>query len=515
MEHIIKYDAFDHINEARSKYNTNQNKGLLDIAWNILTLGQGKRIIANLKNRFSFSSYLIKSNLISIKRLLSDTIVSYNNDYVKRKIELKSYMPEITTKIEKVIGDENNPLIENQEVYRKVKDLLIHYEIESRILGFDKITTDILNKTYATINDIKNTPENSRLTEYDLKRIIENLDVQVDKLESLKRTNMLPSYDLKNIALEVSKIMNFNDVEGNNTDKARLKTEWEKGKNSIFQAYKDSYKISVLDSWLSLSSHQVRSIDHDIEQMYKNLPAIMNTLNDTFKPDSVKNVDSAAQLEFDSIGYYLFKIKAKTNYYILFYYAGDLDDNTQVLVPIGTYKFKTKGDAETTMELYSDPDMRFDKLNERSHVFYYVPNLCSFIIQVNPHTTRGEIDQSAVVATHQFELVTHELDVISKQHMVDTAEYIKSTAKNYAKVIKSKILNALWRKEFMIQAEFSDEHIDRFMNKDKNEVEAKNVENTDLEFQPRWNFIKKLLLQSNNWNEHMSVEEAQQTIFNK
>lgn len=506
MEHIIKYDNFDIINED----NKIVAKGsLVDIAWNILTLGQGDRLMSSLKDRFSLSSYLIKSNLLKVKRILNNTAVDYNNDYVKRKSELANYMDEITRKVETAVGTDESSQIKNDEVRAKFKQLLVKYEIEARVLGFDSVTKQILTKIYSDINAIKHDATNPRLIQHDLSRVLEDLDKKIDKIEANKRTKMLPSYILKNVALNTAKIIN-----SNKKDDARLRTTWETGKNKIYQQYKDLYNIQILDEWLSLSNYKVKSVDDSLDNLYRTLPKTVNNLGGKFKDDSVKNIESAEDLNLSNPGYYLFRIKYKPSYNILFHYSGKLDDNTEVLIPIGTYRFRTSQDGEMKMKIYSDPAIRFNNLNNQPHVFYYVPNLKSFVIQLNPQAS-GETDGSSYsLATHQFKLAAHELEVISKQHMTDTVDYIKSTSKDYSKEVQHKVLNALWRKEYMTRGEFADEQVDAFTIKEKTSIETINIDNINLDYQLRWNNIKKHLLYSNGWNESMSPDEAQQTLFN-
>lgn len=506
MEHIIKYDNFDVINEDTKLV----SKGsLVDIAWNILTLGQGDKLMSTLKDRLSLSSYLIKLNLSKVKRILNNNAVDYNHEYVKRKGELADYMKEIQDKVEKTVGDEQSSQIKDPEVREKFKALLIKYEIESRVLGFDNITRQILNKIYSTINTVKNDADSPRLIQHDLSRVIEDLDKKIDKIEANKRTEMLPAYVLKNVALNTSKIIN-----SNKKDEARLRNAWETGKNKIFQQHKDLYNIQIIDEWLDLNNYRVKTVDDSLDKLYKNLPGAVNSLGGKFKDNSVKNVESTEDLGLTNPGYYMFRVKSKPAYNILFYYSGKLADATDVLIPIGTYRFRTHQDGDMKMKIYSDPSIRFNNLNNQPHVFYYVPNLKSFVIQLNPQSAGEEEGSSYALATHQFELAIHELDIISKQHMTDTVDYIKSSTTDYSKGVKTKVLNALWRKEFMTRGEFADVQIDAFNNKEKTTVETKNVENITLEYQHRWNNIKKHLLYSNGWNETMSPEEAQQTLFN-
>jgi len=484
MQHLQKFNNF--LNE--NKEHEQKNVSIFGIAWNVLTLGLGYKILGNMNNIFSIRKYLIKTKLIKIEKILIKTIATYNSNILENKQEVDNNINTIKVMIQRDVDH-----IQFDEIKDKLFNVLLKYEIQYRILGFNKMIEGILNKIKSDIKKIGPDINEAKLILSDLKILLKKLDSNVEILMKQERTKLLPDYDIKNVVLSVSNIINYKNDE---KIKKRLTYTWQKGKNKLYQQYEDKFVISTLNDLLDHTKYNVNNKeDKALDVIYKELPDEIKKINKNVT--DVENLRPLDDFTLNDYGaYYVFNYN---DYSIVVNYINTNSDNISIFVSIGTYKYNSKN---AKFEQKTIQSKKYSKINEFPHIFYYIPNFKGYIIEgVDSY---GSSTYS--FTTHNHSSLTSKIGNYAKVDSTSTSSM--SAFEQYVQINISK-LN--WFKEYTGIGKVTDE----FKNEIKNDPQNSNSLNliSNGNFNDKWDFVKINILNKVNWTPTLTFDECKTNIF--
>jgi len=483
MKHIYNYDNYLLL-EGKNKLK------VFVTAWNILTLGQGNRLLNKLRNIVSIKAYLIKSKIIRIDKILSDTILKYDNILTKRSNKVKEKEKELSNKIENEISH-----IQFPDVKKLAFNILLKYEKLLRILTFNKDALKILKIIKTNINTIDDDYDNAKLIINDLEILTDKLDEHIKNIMKHDRTKLLPLYKLKNIVISATQIINYkSNKENDSNTKQRLTDLWNIKINELYQIYDEYLNVNVLSNVFNISNYHVET---------KNDPKLDELIQEV--PDAVKDIsknvsDVTIIRPFDDFNlkekeYYMFNMN---DYNIVMYHVGKNSNNINTFVALGTYKYSS---AKKQYIRQPFKNKKYSKLNEAPHIFYYVSNLKSYIIE-----------RIETVSSSELNYAIHDLStpITMKTYIkafINDAKHLS----NFITYVKQSFIKMIWQKEYINCGSLTDEFKNAILL-DKSLISNIDVIN-NTDFDKKNKRIEQLILNEVGWNKNMTYLECKKKIL--
>jgi hypothetical protein len=309
------------------------------------------------------------------------------------------------------------------------------------------------------------------------------------------RTKLLPLYKLKNVVISAAQIINYkSNKENDSNTKQRLTDLWNIKINELYQIYDEYLNINVLSNVFNISNYHVET---------KNDPKLDELIQEV--PDAVKDIsknvsDVTIIRPFDDFNlkekeYYMFNMN---DYNIVMYHVGKNSNNINIFVALGTYKYST-----TKKQYIRQPfkNKKYSTINDTPHIFYYVSNLKSYIIELIESTVTSELKY----AVHELNTnITMKMYI--KAHVNDPTQL-----KNFKIYVKQDFVKMVWQKEYLNYGKLTDEFqkiitSDKYLN-----YYLDVIKNTD--FNKKLNIIRNVILDEVGWKETMSYQECKQKIL--
>ncbi len=481
MKHIYNYNDFILEN------NNSNNISIAAVALNFLTLGQGSKLTKLLSNTFSIKGFLIKSRMTKIEKILLNTIAEYENKLAASSEEVNNNIDAIKLKSQQLVAH-----IPFKNIKDQLYELLVEYEIKYRVYGFDKTIEKMLTKIKDDITKIGSDENEAKLILNDLNILINKLNDNLNTVMKKERTDLLPVYDIKSIVMNVSKIINGSKDE---KTKQLLTHTWQKSKNKLYQQYSELFDIHVLENLLDINNYNVNTKDKKIEDIITAIPSEVKKLSKyVFDVTNVRPQDDFNLS--DSKEYYIFNYN---NYSLVMYYFGKNNDNINIFVAVGTYKYESKSGKFEHVNIVSK---KYSKINNYPHIFYYVPNFKGYIIE-------GVKKLSSNIysfATHNQSSLASKIDNYAN---VDSSS--SSSLSAFEQYIQLNINKIVWFKEYTSVGKLTDEFKNEIIS-DTTNIDSLNVIK-NANFSRRWNFIKTNMLDKIGWKSSMTFDDCKKSIF--
>jgi hypothetical protein len=482
MKHIYNYENYLLL-EGKNKLK------VFATAWNILTLGQGNRLLTKLRNAFSIKGYLIKSKIIKIDKVLSNTLLNYDNILSERLSKVNEKNKELSKKIENEITHVQFP-----DIKKEAFNILLKYEKQLRILNFNKDAMKILKIIKININRIGADYDNAKLILNDLEILSNKLDEHIKNIMKYDRTKMLPLYELKNIVISVSEIINYKSNNENDNSKQRLTNLWSIKINELYQIYNEYLNSNTLSNIFNISNYNVTTNnDSKLNELIHDVPEVVKDISENV-------TDVIIIRPFDDFNlkekeYYMFNIN---DYNIIMYHVGKNSNNINTFVALGTYKYST---TKKQYVRQSFKNKKYSTINDAPHIFYYVSNLKSYIIERVENISASELNYA-----------THDLStpIIMKTYikaLINDPTHLN----NFITYVKHNFIKLTWQKEYINCGKLTDE-FKKAVLLDKSLISNIDVINS-TDFVKKNNRLEKIILNEVGWNKNMTYSECKKKIL--
>jgi hypothetical protein len=383
----LKYlTTFENYNEESINEGKFIEKGsLLDIAWNIITLGNGERIMDAIKDTFSVKLQMLRNIIYRVNRILENILEKNGipknavDDIKDSSSTFKSEIRKLTAKEDRIV--KNKPFFDAlKTAYAATVEYAELYEIDENI---KKIKDNIL----AIINNIKfahvdPTPEEYQKYISDFELLITKTKKLADQKRKILNTKELPRYEIQNLTLRAAQIIGKYDDEKRKRNAELL---WQKGKNQLFERFKNDYAIKELEEMLDLSKliGNIKEEDKvDVDKIAAGVQRTTQRMNSIFNSNTGVKSSVKQKLFLPKKGYYFFNFTSNRPHFgVVFYYKEFIDKNVYVLIPFGLYNLDKGNDGLIIpRKIENTADIPFNLLNTYNTVFFYIKNMNSFVI---------------------------------------------------------------------------------------------------------------------------------------
>lgn len=382
LKYLESFDNYETINEGKLI----EKGSIIDIAWNIVTLGNGERILDAIKNTFSMKLHMLRQLIYRVNRILEMTI---EDEKINNKEEIAEMQANSATKLKstlkKLTGAEQR--FKNKDLFTSLRDAYFKTMEYVQTFGYDDDIKKIENNILALVNNVKlmhvdPTPEEIQKLIGDfglLQNKAKKLAKQKQKTENTKK---LPRYEIQNLTLRASQIINKYEDEKRKQNAENL---WQKGKNQLFERFKDDYIIKELEDMLDLNKlvGNVKEEEKvDVDKIVQNVQQTTRGMSSIFNPNSGIKSSIKQKLFLPKKGYYYFNFTSnRPNFGVVFYYREFIDKNVYVLIPFGLYNLDKGSDGIVIpRKIDNIQGIPFNLLNTYNTVFFYVKNMNAFIV---------------------------------------------------------------------------------------------------------------------------------------